>query len=91
MTKAELIDRVAARGQLSRRETARAIESTLAVIAETLSAGGEVALSGFGKFHVTSRGARAGVNPRTGEEIWIGAVSVPRFTAGAALKKAVRG
>jgi DNA-binding protein HU-beta len=91
VTKAELIDRVAGRSQLSRREATRVIESTLAVIEETLGAGGEVAVSGFGRFHVASRGARAGVNPRTGEEIWIEAVSVPRFTAGAALKKAVRG
>jgi DNA-binding protein HU-beta len=91
VTKAELIDRVASRGQLSRRDATRAVEVTLAVIEETLGAGGEVALSGFGKFHVSSRGARAGVNPRTGEEIWVEATSVPRFTAGSGLKKAVRG
>jgi len=90
VTKAELIDRVAGRGQLSRREATRAVEATLAVIEEELGAGGEVALSGFGRFHVSSRGARPGVNPRTGEEIWIEATSVPRFTAGTALKRAVR-
>jgi len=91
VTKAELIDRVSARGQLSRRDAARAVEAMLAAIQETLGAGGEVALSGFGRFHVSSRGARPGVNPRTGEEIWVEATSVPRFTAGTALKKAVRG
>jgi DNA-binding protein HU-beta len=91
VTKAELIDRVATRGQLSRREATRAVEATLAVIEEELGAGGEVALSGFGRFHVSNRGARPGVNPRTGEEIWIEATSGPRFTAGMALKRAVRG
>jgi DNA-binding protein HU-beta len=89
--KADLIDRVAARGQLSRREAGRAVEATLAVIEEALGAGDEVALSGFGRFHVSSRGARPGVNPRTGAEIWIETTCVPRFTAGTGLKKAVRG
>ena len=91
MTKAELIDRVAARGRLPRRDAARAVEAMLSAIEETLGGGGEVALSGFGKFHVSTRGARPGVNPRTGEKIWVEATSVPRFTAGTALKKAVRG
>lgn len=90
MRKAELIDRVSARGRLPRRDAARAVEAMLSAIEETLAAGGEVALSGFGKFHVSSRSARPGVNPRTGEEIWVEATSVPRFTAGTALKKAVR-
>jgi DNA-binding protein HU-beta len=49
-----------------------------------------VALSGFGKFHVGERGARAGVNPRTGERIQIAASRVPRFTAGSSLKNAVK-
>jgi DNA-binding protein HU-beta len=90
VTKADLIDRVAAGGRLSRRDAARAVETTLAVIEETLGRGGEVALSGFGRFHVSSRGARPGVNPRTGEAIWVEATRVPRFTAGTALKNAVR-
>jgi DNA-binding protein HU-beta len=88
--KAELIDRVADRGQLPRRQAARAVDATLAVIEEELGAGGEVALSGFGRFHASRRGARPGVQPRTGERIWIEATSVPRFTAGTALKNAVR-
>ncbi|MGI8803575.1 MAG: HU family DNA-binding protein [Solirubrobacteraceae bacterium] len=90
MTKAELIEAVAERSRLSRRESARALEATLAVIEETVAAGGEISLSGFGRFHAGSRAARAGVNPRTGEPIRIDAMRVPRFTAGSALKKAVR-
>jgi DNA-binding protein HU-beta len=91
VTKAELIELVAERGRLSRREAGRGLEATLELIEEALAAGGEVSLSGFGKFHVGRRGARAGVNPRTGEPIWVEATRVPRFTAGSALKKAVRG
>ena len=91
MTKAELIEAVAQRSRLPRREAAQALDATLAVIEESLAAGGEVSLSGFGKFQVASRGARPGVNPRTGEPIWVEAIRVPRFTAGSGLKKAVRG
>ena len=47
--------------------------------------------SGFGKFHVSDRGARLGVNPRTGERIQVAASRVPRFTAGSGLKSAVKG
>jgi DNA-binding protein HU-beta len=90
VTKAELIELVAERSRLSPRETGRAIEATLALIEEALAAGGAVNLSGFGKFHVGSRGARPGVHPRTGEPIWVESTRVPRFTAGSALKKAVR-
>ena len=54
-------------------------------------AGGEVNFTGFGKFHVAHRKERQGVNPRTGERITIAASKVPRFSAGSALKKAVKG
>ena len=90
MTKAEFVDQVAATAGLGRKEAGQAVEAALAVIEGALSDGGEVALTGFGKFHVAERGARQGVNPRTGEAIAIGATRIPRFTAGSALKKAVR-
>ncbi|HXQ86151.1 MAG TPA: HU family DNA-binding protein, partial [Gaiella sp.] len=45
--------------------------------------------TGFGKFHVTRRAARQGVNPRTGEPVQIAAANVPKFSAGSHLKKAV--
>jgi DNA-binding protein HU-beta len=50
-----------------------------------------VTVAGFGKFHVSERRARLGVNPRTGERIQIAATRVPRFTAGSGLKSAVKG
>jgi DNA-binding protein HU-beta len=90
VTKQELIDEVAARTGLDRTDAASAVESTLSVIAETVGNGGEVTLTGFGKFHAAVRGARAGVNPRTGEKMQIAASTVPRFTPGSALKKAVK-
>jgi DNA-binding protein HU-beta len=90
VTKAELIALVAARSRLSPREAERALETTLAVIEESLAAGGEVSLPSFGKFHVGTRGGRNGVHPRTGAPIWVEATSVPRFTPGSGLKRAVR-
>jgi DNA-binding protein HU-beta len=49
-----------------------------------------VVFSGFGKFSVSHRSAREGRNPATGERIYIQASRVPKFTAGAGLKKAVK-
>jgi DNA-binding protein HU-beta len=90
VTKSEFVDQVAAQAGLERKQAADAVDAVLAVIERSLAEGGEVTLTGFGKFHVAERGARQGVNPRTGESIQIAATSVPRFTAGSSLKKAVR-
>jgi DNA-binding protein HU-beta len=90
MTKQELIDEVARRAQLDRPQAAAAVDATLSAVTETLGNGGEVSLTGFGRFHVGTRGARAGVNPRTGNPMRIPDTVVPRFTAGTRLKAAVR-
>jgi DNA-binding protein HU-beta len=91
VTKSELVDQVADRADLTKGEAARAVDAVLVTVQETLRRGSEITLSGFGKFHVGERGARMGVNPRTGEHIQIAASRVPRFTAGTGLKKAVKG
>jgi DNA-binding protein HU-beta len=91
VTKSEFVDQVSAKSGLAKKEAADAVDAVLAVIEEALASGNEVTLTGFGKFHVAERGARQGVNPRTGEPLQIPAARVPRFTAGSALKKAVKG
>lgn len=91
MTKSELVDQVADRSGLTKQDANRAVEAALGAIQDALRRGSEVSISGFGKFHVSDRGARTGVNPRTGERIQIAASRVPRFTAGSALKSAVKG
>ena len=91
MTKSEFVDQVASKADASKKDAGEIVDAVLAVIEETLSRGGEVTFSGFGKFHVAERGAREGVNPRTGEKLQIAASKVPRFTAGSGLKKAVKG
>ncbi len=91
MTKSEFVDQVAAKSGLSKSDASGAVDAALNVIEETLRRGGEISFTGFGKFSVADRGARQGVNPQTGERIQIPASRVPRFSAGSALKKAVKG
>ena len=91
MTKSELVEQVADRAALTKHDAAKAVDAVLATVEEALRRGSEVTVAGFGKFHVSNRGARQGVNPRTGERIEIAASRVPRFTAGSGLKNAVKG
>ena len=91
MTKAELVDQVADRADLTKTEASRAVDAVLATVEDALRRGSDVTVAGFGKFHVSERGARLGVNPRTGERIQIAATRVPRLTPGSGLKSAVKG
>jgi len=91
VTKQEFVDQLASRSGLSKAEAAKSVENSVELITETLKRGGEVNITGFGKFSVADRGARQGVNPQTGERIQIPATRVPRFSAGSALKNAVKG
>ena len=90
MTKSEFVDQVADRAGLSKKDASEAVDAFLETIEGALSRGSEVSFSGFGKFSVSQRSAREGRNPATGERIYIQATRVPKFTAGAALKKAVK-
>jgi DNA-binding protein HU-beta len=90
VTKQEFVDQVSNSSGLGKKEAGDAVDAVLVVIQETLARGGEVNFTGFGKFSVADRGARQGVNPQTGERIQIAASRVPRFSAGSALKNAVK-
>ena len=90
MTKGEFIDKVADKSKLSKRDAAAAVDAFLATVEETLKSGDSVSFTGFGKFSAQQRAARMGVNPRTGEKVQIAAARVPKFSAGSALKSAVR-
>jgi DNA-binding protein HU-beta len=89
-TKAEFVDKVAAKSGLSKKDAGAAVDAVISSIEDSLKSGDEVSFTGFGKFHVADRGAREGRNPRTGETMTIAASRVPRFTAGSGLKKAVK-
>ncbi len=92
MTKQEFVDRVASKGSMSRREAGDAVDAVLETITETLTQGGEINFTGFGKFSTQYRKERQGVNPRNpSEKVTIPAATVPKFSAGSSLKKAVKG
>lgn len=90
MNKSELIDAIAAKANLSKKDAKAALEATLEAVSESLKAGDAVQLIGFGTFKVNERAARTGRNPRTGEEIKIVAAKIPAFVAGKALKDLVK-
>jgi nucleoid DNA-binding protein len=91
VTKQEFVDRVASKGNMSRREAADAVEAVLDTITDTLKQGGEVNFTGFGKFSTQHRKERQGVNPRNpSEKVTIPAATVPKFSAGSTLKQAVK-
>ena len=89
MNKNELIASVAGSAGISKADASCAIDSVLDAISNTLAAGGEVRMTGFGTFSVANRAASVGRNPRTGEKIQIAASKRPKFKAGKALKDAV--
>jgi DNA-binding protein HU-beta len=90
VTKSEFVDQVADRAGLSKKDASNAVDAVLDTIESTLRRGSEITFSGFGKFSVSQRSAREGRNPATGERIHIAASRVPKFTAGAGLKKSVQ-
>jgi DNA-binding protein HU-beta len=91
VTKQEFVDKVATKSGLTRRDAGKAVEAVLDSITEALKSRQDVNFTGFGKFSTSDRAARQGVNPRTKEKVTIPAATVPKFSAGSALKSAVRG
>ena len=90
MNKTELINAVAAKAEISKKDAEKAVAAVIGSIEEALIAGDKVQLIGFGTFEVKERAARTGHNPKTGEAIEIAAAKIPSFKAGAALKTAIK-
>lgn len=92
MTKQEFVGKVAQRAGLSQRDAAKAVDAFLDSITDALRAKDSVTFTGFGKFSTAYRKAREGVNPRNpSQKVHIPAADVPKFSAGSALKSAVKG
>ena len=89
MNKSELINAVAEKAALSKKDSESAVTAALDAITAALAEGDEVRLVGFGTFEVKKREARMGRNPKTKEEIKIPATKVPAFKPGKALKEVV--
>ena len=92
MTKAQFLEVLSSDSRIgSKKEAGNAVDAVLEAITQVLQGGEDVSFTGFGKFSVAERGPRQGVNPRTGERIFIPGGKVPRFSAGSGLKQKVKG
>ena len=90
MNKTELIDAIAAGAGLSKADSKKALDATVAAIKNALVNGDKVQLIGFGTFAVAERPAREGINPATKQKITIAAKKVAKYKAGAELADAVK-
>lgn len=90
MNKSELISYVAEATKLKESDAKTAVDAVFQGIIETLRAGGEARLLGFGSFGIQHSAAREGRNPRTGDKLHIEASSRPVFKAGKEFKDAVK-
>ncbi|HEV3001032.1 MAG TPA: HU family DNA-binding protein [Solirubrobacteraceae bacterium] len=91
MNKTELAQQVASQGGVDTGDARKAVDAVFEVIADQLASGNDVAIAGFGKFSVSDRAARQGVNPATGEKIQIAASKAAKFSAASGLKSKLNG
>jgi len=89
MTKAELVEKVADKIQLTQKQTETVVNILLNSISVALSEGDKVELRGFGSFRIRNRNPREGRNPKTGDTVQIPAKRVPFFKAGKELRDMV--
>jgi len=90
MNKQDLVRKIAQDTGVSKSSAAATIDALLASITRALKKGDAITFVGFGTFKTSQRKARVARNPRTGAPIKIPKRRVVRFTAGKALKSAVR-
>jgi len=81
MNKSDLINEVAAKNNVTQAVAKKIVDSTLNTIEEATKSGKKVTLAGFGTFSQTTRAARTGRNPQTGQPIQIAAKNVVKFKA----------
>ncbi|MCL6547485.1 MAG: HU family DNA-binding protein [Alicyclobacillus sp.] len=90
MNKSELIQAVAERTGMTKKDVNQIVEAVFDAISDALARGEKVQLVGFGNFEIRERAARKGRNPQTGEVIDIAASKVPAFRAGKALREGIQ-
>ena len=89
MNKAELINLVSEKAEISKKDADAIVSATVESIMESVASGDKVSLVGFGSFEPRARKARNGRNPQTGKAIKIPATTVPAFSAGKGFKELV--
>ncbi len=90
MNKADLINALAAKNGISKKDAEKAVNGVLDLIVDALKGGDKVQLMGFGAFEVKTRAARTGKNPATGASIEIPESKAIAFKAGKALKDSIQ-
>lgn len=91
VNKAELINQLSEKVGITKQQAEQVVQTFVDIVTETLSAGGEVTIAGFGAFMAKTRAPRMGVNPQSPDQkIQIPAVTVPKFKAGKGLKDALK-
>jgi DNA-binding protein HU-beta len=91
MNKAELINQIAERVGVTKKQAEDMVQGFTEIVTKTLVGGGEVTIAGFGTFSAKKRAGRIGVNPQNpSEKIQIPPVTVPKFKAGKALKDSLK-
>ena len=86
MNKADLVSMIAAKSNLTKKDSESALNAFMETVEGALKKGEKIQLVGFGTFEVRERNARNGINPKTKETIKIPASKAPVFKAGKALK-----
>lgn len=89
MNKGELVDLIATKAEVTKKDADAALTATLETIVEAVAAGDKVTLVGFGSFERRERQAREGRNPKTGDKMQIPATKVPAFSPGKGFKEKV--
>ena len=90
MNKQDVVAKIAKDTGIKKVTAMAAIESLIDGITRSLKKGDSVSFVGFGTFKISNRKARTARNPQTGASIKIPKRRVPRFSAGKALRQAVR-
>ena len=87
MTKAELVDEVADKTGLPKKQAEVVVSTVFESIVDSLKSGDKIELRGFGSFRIRERDARVGRNPKTGEKVKVPAKKVPYFKPGKDLRE----
>lgn len=88
MTKADIVEKIAVKCGITKKESIDMVESVFSILKSTLENGEDIKISGFGKFEVKKKHARKGRNPQTGESIIIDARKTLSFKPSNILKSA---
>jgi len=87
MNKSELIEAIAERAKVTKKQADVVLNATLETIIDVVYSGDKVTLVGFGSFEPRERKAREGRNPKTNDKVNIPATRVPAFSAGKAFRE----